>query len=228
MLVTPRKWLGALACGHRLDWCIQRAATGGGAGPLPSTRAQAPSAAVIDFLIFDMDGTLFSTEEANFRAYERAFGEVGVPLTHEAYSAAFGVRFDALVARVAPQLDETQAARVKQLKARYYLDCFSLVRANTPLIGFLRAMRPGRVTALATTSSRNNALALLEHFGCHNDFDHLVFGEDVRRGKPDPECYLTLMHKAGVPASKCLIFEDSEFGLRAAEASGANVMKVVL
>lgn len=182
---------------------------------------------MIELLVFDMDGTLFFTEEANFRAYERAFGEVGVRLTHEAYSAAFGVRFDALVARVAPHLDAAQAARVKELKARYYRDCFSLVRPNTELLGFLRAMRPGRVTALATTSSRGNAMALLEHFGCLKEFDHLVFGEDVQRAKPDPECYLLVMRKAGVPPAKCLIFEDSEFGLQAAEASGANVLKVV-
>lgn len=182
---------------------------------------------MLRLLIFDMDGTLFFTEEANFISYERAFAEEGVTLKREVYAAAFGVRFDALVARVAPQLDAAAAARVKANKARYYRENLSLVKPNAPLLGFLRAMRASHVTALATTAAKPNALAVLEHFGLQDAFDHVLFGESVKKPKPDPECYLRIMEQAGVQPSDCLIFEDSEVGLAAAQASGANVLRVV-
>ena len=44
--------------------------------------------------------------------------------------------------------------------------------------------------------------------------------------KPDPECYLTAMDYFKVKPEDTIIFEDSESGLKAAEASGAFYYKV--
>ena len=59
------------------------------------------------------------------------------------------------------------------------------------------------------------------------DLFHLIIaGEQVKEGKPNPEIYLTAMHQLGVLPKDTLIFEDSEVGLQAAEASGANYIKI--
>ena len=57
-------------------------------------------------------------------------------------------------------------------------------------------------------------------------FDLIISGEQVREGKPNPEIYLTSMQQLGVSPKDTLIFEDSEVGLLAAEASGANYIKI--
>ena len=45
-------------------------------------------------------------------------------------------------------------------------------------------------------------------------------------GKPHPEIYILTMDKLGVEDSEVLIFEDSEVGIQAAQASGASVIKI--
>lgn len=54
----------------------------------------------------------------------------------------------------------------------------------------------------------------------------VITAEDVTRGKPDPEPYLTGAHRLGVAAKDCLVFEDSASGGEAARRAGAVVVAV--
>jgi sugar-phosphatase len=54
----------------------------------------------------------------------------------------------------------------------------------------------------------------------------LITAEDVTIGKPDPQCYQLAAQRLGVDASECLVFEDADVGIAAAEASGASVIVV--
>jgi sugar-phosphatase len=51
----------------------------------------------------------------------------------------------------------------------------------------------------------------------------MITGEDVRRGKPDPQGFLLAAQRLGVSIGKCLVFEDSPAGVAAAKAAGAQV-----
>jgi HAD superfamily hydrolase (TIGR01509 family) len=177
-------------------------------------------------LLFDLDGTLFFTEKANFLSYQRAFHEVGFTLEREAYARAFGLRFDAMVKAVGAPLTPAQVEQVRAAKARYYRENLSWVEPNTALIGFLRGLRASHRTGLVTTAARQNAMAILEHFGLVSAFDHAVFGEDVAQPKPHPEGYLTLLRRLDVTPRECVAFEDSETGMAAAEAAGVNVVRI--
>ena len=183
---------------------------------------------LIACIISDLDGTLASTEAANFAAYRLALAEAGCTLTAPAYAAAFGLRADELIRRVAPGLPAEAIAQVRARKAHHYLAHLHLVAVNHGLLAFLRGMRGQVVLGLATTASRANAEAVLAHIGARDLFDHLVFGEDVRTGKPDPECYRLIMARCAVAPGACLVFEDSAPGLAAAAAAGAQVVPVRL
>jgi len=54
----------------------------------------------------------------------------------------------------------------------------------------------------------------------------MVAASDVSRPKPDPEIYLTTIAKLGLTPEECLIVEDNENGIKAANASGAHVLVV--
>ena len=64
--------------------------------------------------------------------------------------------------------------------------------------------------------------------GAIDDFDLILAGEDVKQGKPSPEIYATVISRMGVTAMETIIFEDSNVGLQAAQASGAHFIKVTL
>jgi HAD superfamily hydrolase (TIGR01509 family) len=78
--------------------------------------------------------------------------------------------------------------------------------------------------ALVTASSRVIMDAVLEVTGL--SFGVTVCGEDVQRGKPDPEPYLRAATLLGVPPSGCVVLEDSPTGIAAARAAGCPVIAV--
>jgi len=56
--------------------------------------------------------------------------------------------------------------------------------------------------------------------------DIMVVGEDVRRGKPDPACFLLGAERLGLTAKDCIAFEDAPAGIASAEAAGARVVVI--
>ncbi len=180
----------------------------------------------IKLLISDFDGTLVDTERANFLAYQRVLGEANIRLTAEIYADCFGLRVEEFLGRlgiVAPE----EILRIKKLKSAYYPSYFSELRLNHLLFNFLKACRQsGKRVAIATTSRRENLFNVLNYFDIAGEFDYFVTGEDIQKGKPDPECYLNVMNHFAIPPAQSLIFEDSSFGIQAARDSGANYIVV--
>ncbi len=182
----------------------------------------------IKLFIFDLDGTLFSTEEANIRAYTRAFADFGIRLPEKAYRKGFGLRADDLLKALAPGMMEEDKEGLRRKKAEYYKESVALVRPNLPLIEFLKDMSRTQKTAVVTTASRVNALFILDHFGLKEFLDYTIFGEDVMRGKPDPECYLKCLEESGFEADDSIVFEDTEIGEEAARGAGITVVRVTM
>ena len=56
-------------------------------------------------------------------------------------------------------------------------------------------------------------------------FDVLVCGDEVQKGKPHPEIFLSAAEKLNLPTSECLMFEDSENGITSAyNAGGVTIL----
>jgi len=82
----------------------------------------------------------------------------------------------------------------------------------------------GVPSALVTASSRAIMDAVLKVTGL--SFGVTVCGEDVQRGKPDPEPYVRAAALLGVPPPGCVVLEDSPTGIAAARAAGCAVIAV--
>jgi len=181
---------------------------------------------MIKAIITDLDGTLVDTFEANYEAYMLAFKryyyEIGYGLSRSQYQSCFGLRFDAFMDYM-KVYDEKLRAKIKKEKARVYPMCFSSLKPNNTLIDFIKkAQMSGVKTAIASTAQRNNLLNVLNHLGITDIFDLIIAGDAVKEGKPSPEIYLTSMKMLNVFPEDTLIFEDSNVGIQAAQASKAN------
>ena len=72
--------------------------------------------------------------------------------------------------------------------------------------------------------SRNDLLQVLvtlKAIGFQDrDFDAIVTGDDVTRNKPDPSIFLTAASRVGVDPGSCVVLEDAQAGMQAAQAAG--------
>lgn len=182
---------------------------------------------MIKAIITDFDGTLFDTFEANYFAYKEAIAKnTGIELTKDMYKECFGLRFKEFMEKIGVA-GLVYMDKIKKDKAKLYPNYFDMIYPNHELIAFLWTMRKNNLKiAIASTASRENLTNILHHFGIIHLFDDIVTGESVVNGKPDPEVYIFTMRKLGLNPDEVLIFEDSEVGIQAAQASGASVIKI--
>ena len=80
-------------------------------------------------------------------------------------------------------------------------------------------------TALVTGSMHRMAQKVAEQIG-FEAFDVILGGDDVVKGKPHPESYLTAASMLGVDPTHCVAFEDSLTGITAAEAAGTKAVGI--
>ena len=90
------------------------------------------------------------------------------------------------------------------------------------------SMPQGGKAWIVSTGQRDNITNAMHYLGIEGMVDGVLSSDDVVKSKPAPDCFLKAMDIAGVTPSETIIFEDSEIGLAAAEASGAAHFKVEL
>ena len=79
---------------------------------------------------------------------------------------------------------------------------------------------------LGTSSEAEYVNRILENLGIKNYFKVIVTGDDVVRGKPDPEVYLKVARGLGVAPKECVVIEDAPNGVAAARAAGMQCWMV--
>src|SRR5205085_11487233 len=80
--------------------------------------------------------------------------------------------------------------------------------------------------AVGSSAPPANLDLLLGLTGTRRYFAAVVTGDDVTRGKPGPEVFLTAAEKLGAEASRCVVFEDAVAGVEAAKAGGMTCVAV--
>lgn len=181
--------------------------------------------------IFDLDGTLVDTREANFLAYRSSLRALGMPLTRDEYDGYFGLGMRDMLElharRFGIEVTEDLAEACREAKAYEYLSVLSTVTILEPARTMLERLSGSVHVALATTASERNARAVLDHTNLTGLFDFMVFAEDVAETKPSPECFHRVAEHFGVEPAECAVLEDSDSGVAAAIAFGAKVLRVL-
>ncbi|HWC20537.1 MAG TPA: HAD family phosphatase [Terriglobales bacterium] len=181
-------------------------------------------------VLWDMDGTLIDSEEFHWKSWHLTLQEEGIAITREQFLSTFGQRNDAIISQwLGPAATPEQAARIADSKENMYRH---LVRRDgiSPLPGVAdwvrRLHRQGWRQAIASSAPRANIETVLEALSATHIFDAVVAGEDVQKGKPDPEVYLLAAERVGVAPGFCIVVEDAVAGIEAARAAGMRSVGV--
>jgi len=181
---------------------------------------------IIKGFFFDLDDTLVGTKEANFHAYKEALADAGITFSYDDFLRTWGEDSRKFIPRLAPHLSVDEIEAIRTNKAEKYQQHLDKTTPNQSLITFLAAMAPHHTMVLVTTAKRKNAESLLRAYNLTDYFDYLVLGDDVKKGKPDPEAYIKALAISGLVANEVVVFEDSEAGIAAAQAAGLNVVQI--
>jgi len=184
-------------------------------------------------MVFDVDGVVADTESLNARASVAMFQQLyGVAVRPEDFRPFVGTGDERYVEGVAEKYGvtiDTQAA--VQRRAENFFN--ALRHGPLPALpGVLELVAAARVEpdvriAIATSGQKSKQLPVIEGTGLKLEwFDAVITGDDVTRKKPDPQIYLLTAERLGVPAARCVVFEDAPVGVEAAAAAGMSCVAI--
>ena len=180
-------------------------------------------------VIFDMDGVIIDSEEIHKKAYYETFKNLGVEVSEDLYKTMTGSStinaFQKLVNHF--NLDDIPEELVLQ-KRKCYVNYFendptlSLVNGVKELIQFL--YKQNLTLVLASSSAMVNINRVFSRFDLNQYFTAKISGADLTASKPHPEIFEKAAILGGVSKEHCIVIEDSDNGIKAANDAGIFVV----
>jgi len=169
--------------------------------------------------IFDMDGVVTTTVPMHFKAWKRMFNEYGKDFTfHDYEKHVDGIpRMDGARA-ILKELSEDKLMEAANKKQEYFLEILNkedipIYNTTVELINNLRT----KGIKIAIISSSKNCPYILKKTGIDKLADAIVSGNDITKGKPDPQIFLLAAKELGLKVDGCIVFEDAVLGVEAAK-----------
>jgi HAD superfamily hydrolase (TIGR01509 family) len=182
----------------------------------------------IKCIIFDMDGVIIDSEEIHKKAYFETFEAIGVHVSDDLYKSFTGSStlnaFQKLVNYF--QLDTNPEDLVLEKRKRYvnYFENdpnLHLVKNVEELIK--TAYQNGLILVLASSSAMENIERVFNRFQLNTYFTAKISGADLKASKPNPEIFEKAVLLSGISKENCVIIEDSDNGVKAANDAGIFV-----
>ncbi|MGL4667131.1 MAG: HAD family hydrolase [Saezia sp.] len=185
----------------------------------------------IKAVLFDMDGVLIEAKDWHYEALNKALLLFGMSISHYDHL----ITFDGLPTRQKLQMLSLERGLPKELhdflnemKQQYtmelvYSECKPRFEQEYAL-SKLKAL--GYKMAVCSNSIRNTVEVMMNKAALSPYLDYMVSNEDVSAGKPNPEMYNKAIAHFGLQPHECLIVEDNENGIKAAQAAHAHLLVV--
>ncbi len=175
-------------------------------------------------VLWDLDGTLADSSAYHWRSWQTVMAAEGVAIAEDDFRATFGQRNEEILrVWLGPEASPERIRRVGEAKEVAYRGYVSEA-GIAPLPGaaeWVRALHEqGWRQAIASSAPRLNIEVMHRVLSFDGLIDTLVGAEDVRSGKPDPEVFLVAASRLGVHPSRCVVVEDAEAGIQAAQRAG--------
>jgi beta-phosphoglucomutase len=186
---------------------------------------------MIKAILFDMDGVLIDAKDWHYDALNRALEHFGYTISRESHLSTFDglpTRQKLHILSGSRGLPEGLHKFLNDLKQSYTLE-ISYQRCKPVFnhqYALSRLKEDGYKLGVCSNSVRQSIEAMMKLSALDCYLDHLISNQDVVKGKPDPEMYLKAMDIFDVKPEECLILEDNDHGIQAANASGGHLLKI--
>lgn len=185
----------------------------------------------IKAVLFDMDGVLIDAKDWHYEAMNKALSLFGYTIERYEHLTSYdglptSVKLEKL--SVEKGLPRSLHKFINEMKQRYTMT--EIHNKCRPVFiheyALSRLRSEGYKIAVCSNSIRKTIETMMDYAGLSSYLDLIMSNEDVKKSKPNPEIYLTAMERFGLKPEECLICEDNENGIKAAESSGGNLLKI--
>ena len=180
-------------------------------------------------VIFDMDGTLIVSTEADYLAWEKVFDQYGKKLTYEDYQPILGIKSANVIKDHLGITGEEDVKRILKEKFDFFVEIIT-EKPIKPVVAaeaFLKSLagHPVKV-ALATSSRKEKMQMVLKQLNFLQYFDAIVTGDEVLHSKPAPDIFLKAAERLGLKAEECMVIEDGPIGVAAAKRANMKCVAI--
>lgn len=177
--------------------------------------------------LFDCDGTIIDSMPLHYLAWKKALAEWNCEFAEKEFYAWGGMP----VVEIISKLNERHGLHmpveeVSRRKESLYFELLPELKAIPEVLEHIEAQH-GRIPfAVVSGSTREAVTASLAALRLLDRFETLVCAGEYKKSKPDPEAFLTAAANLGVAPQACLVFEDTEMGIQAANAAGMASVRI--
>lgn len=177
-------------------------------------------------VIFDLDGVICFTDQYHYQAWKRIADEQNIYFDEEINNRLRGVSrmesLEIILERADRAYTEAEKAELAEAKNEIYkklLENMTPADLSDEVKQTLDELkRRGKKVAIG--SSSKNTKLILNRIGLEGYFDAISDGTNIRNSKPDPEVFVMAADMLGLTPSDCLVVEDAEAGILAANRGG--------
>lgn len=179
-------------------------------------------------VIFDMDGLMIDSERLTFQAYQHILKEMNLTISEDFYKTLLGKTIDSIHDLFYTTYGNDFPIQDVIQKVHQYIE-ESFITKGVPLKkGLLELLvylkEHNYKTIVATSSQRKRVDQILQLSDLTKYFDDSICGDEVNKGKPNPEVFLKSCQKLNVLPQEAIVLEDSEAGIQAAFHGNIDVI----
>ena len=180
-------------------------------------------------ILFDLDGLLIDSEKVYHRVSYDIAAQLQVPLTDEILDQQMGRSpLESMeIFKAELGITDYSARQLVDWRDQLMLEAYHQGVETMP--GALEIIRESSARfniAIATGSTRNLVEVVVDTLGIGDQLDLILPSDEIVRGKPDPEIYLTAAAKLGLDPKKCFVLEDSSNGSKAGHRAGCHTIAI--
>lgn len=171
-------------------------------------------------IIFDLDGLLIDSEIISYQLYQDLIKPYGYSFSIEDYTQNYSGKtavsnMEAIIQRFQLPFTVKEGLEFTSLHEKEYFNRGVMLKKGAKeLLEYLKKNHYKIV--LATSSTQERALTVLNQHEIDTYFDEMVFGTEIKNGKPHPDIFIKACQKINIKANEGLVLEDSEAGIKAA------------
>ena len=182
-------------------------------------------------LIFDWDGTLADSRRVVVASFQKALSEVHCEISDAFIGQRIGIgsaeTFRAILRSSRIRFDEVLIKRLVELKVRNEVEMSRGITLFGGALNLLRSLQGKIKLGVASMNDRAVIEHLLKVMSLERFFSVVVTADDVARSKPDPEIFLKCAGELKSSPERCVVVEDSVFGVEAAKTAKIKCIAVL-